>query len=481
MSIAACTPFSVTPRPIHQNSVKAQYHPPTKQRSTKLSVFLDKLLNRNTIPENSKATQDNIWRRIQADFQIFHYTEKAVIQAQIRWFMSNPSYLNRTIRRAAPYMHYIYEEVKKRNLPAELVLLPIVESAYNPLAINRSSGASGLWQLMPGTARGFGVRQDWLFDGRRDIHTSTHAALDYLTYLQHFFSGDWLLALAAYDTGEGNVQRAIRRNAKQNLSTSFWLLPLSLETRSYVPRLLALSAIVKHPKKYGMELPNIGEKAYLEQIDVNAGVSILQVATLADMSLKDLKRFNPGFKQITATPTVPYKLLLPTGRIEQFKQSLAKLPAALKITSSPYNFAAVKSPKPSTGSLPRQSNAAIFHSSYYKTKPGDKLNSIAKHYGVSLQALCRWNGLTSEAILPINKTLIINQPISRLTVLTTQTTQAVIPGKVKQAIQYYTVRKGDNLSEIASQLNVQITELKTWNNLTHNVLYPGQRLKVLNQ
>lgn len=404
--------------------------------------------------------KDDFWHQVRSNFRLLHYTHKAVVQAQIYWFSSHANYLNLSIKRAAPYIHYIHEQLRKRNLPTELVLLPIVESSYNPLAINRSSGASGLWQLMPGTARGFGIRQDWLFDGRRDIYTSTHAALDYLTYLQHFFSGEWLLALAAYDTGEGNVQRAIRYNARQNLSTHFWSLPLALETRSYIPRLLALAAIVKNPKKYGMNLPDIGNKPYLGQVDVSAGVSILQAAALADISLKRLKRFNPGFKQITFIPRVPYKLLLPTDYIDQFKKGLATLP--IKSTSSNW-----QGPQQARYSGPAIS---IQDCTYYRTQRGDTLSGIAKQYRVSVNNLRHWNGLKPTDLLKVDKLVIIYEnPASK---------QAVRIHPQQRVIQYYRVKPGDTLSEIAYELDVQVMKLKNWNQLRSDILQVGQRLKV---
>ncbi len=149
--------------------------------------------------------------------------------------------------RATPYLYYVYNQVSQRHLPTELVLLPMIESGYDPSATNPASGAAGLWQLMSATARSYGVHEDKGFDGRRDLASSTNAALNYLTYLHGFFSGDWLLAIAAYDTGEGNVQNAIRRNTHQDKNTHFWALPLAPETRTYIPRLLALAAIIKDP------------------------------------------------------------------------------------------------------------------------------------------------------------------------------------------------------------------------------------------
>jgi membrane-bound lytic murein transglycosylase D len=391
--------------------------------------------------------QENFWETLQKDFHLHHHTNRAVVQAQIEWFTASPHHLSSTIKRSAPYIHYIYEQVKKRHLPAELVLLPLVESTYNPLATNSTSGASGLWQLTSGTARGFGIRQDLYFDGRHDIYASTHAALDYLTYLNQFFSGNWLLTLAAYDTGEGNVQRAIRYNARRNLSTSFWNLPLALETRSYVPRLLALSAIIKNPEKYGLQLPFIGNQPYLAQVDVKPGISIVHAAELANISIKELKRFNPGFKQLIFVPNKPYRLLLPTRCAAEFKKRLAKLP-------------------------PEAFYLKLFH---YKTQPKDTLITIARKHQVSLENLCLWNGLEPKDILPINKNLIIKASPSS-TIQSGKITY--ISQKQNEQEQYYTVRKGDNLYTISKLLGIKYSDLHAWNQLKTTTLKPGQRLKI---
>jgi membrane-bound lytic murein transglycosylase D len=322
---------------------------------------------------------EGFWDSLQKEFILIHYTKKPAVQAQIYHFLQRPYQLCRTISFAAPYIHYIHEQVKQRHLPGELILLPLIESTYNPLAVNTVSGASGLWQLTPRTAQKFGVRQDAMFDGKRDLYTSTHAALDYLTYLNQLFCGNWLLTLAAYDTGEGNVKRAVNYNIVRNLSTSFWDLPLALETTSYVPKLLALSAIINNPTKYGLELPVIHTQPYLESIEVRAGVSMIHAAALANISIKKLKQFNPGFKQLAFIPQQSYRLLLPTTCVAIFKRNLAE--------------------------VSRQSSSLKLL--YYQVKPGDTLSSIAKHYHITIDQLRLWNGLKKNQVLPRNKSLVI--------------------------------------------------------------------------
>lgn len=443
------SPFSKPSLEGRRLQVSQKKRPIVSKLESRFPPFLFKIFKQSDKVPIPKITHSlGFWECLQQDFHLSHHINKPIVQAQIEWFISSPHHLNYTIKRSAPYIHYIYEQVKKRNLPAELVLLPLVESTYNPLATNSSSGASGLWQLTAGTAKGFGIRQDWLFDGRRDIHASTHAALDYLTYLNQFFSGNWLLTLAAYDAGEGSVQRAIRYNAQRNLSISFWNLPLALETRSYVPRLLALSAIIKNPDKYGLKLPAIGNRPYLGQVEVNAGISMIHAAELANLSIKDLKQFNPGFKQLLFVPNKPYRLLLPVKSIATFKKKLAKLPAQsfyLKLIQ-------------------------------YKVKSGDTLIGIAKRYSVTLENLCLWNGVEPTDILAINKNLIIKLPPSS-THQSSKTTY-ISPDSSNEIVLYYTVRKGDNLYIIAKQLGIKLSDLQQWNQLETTLLKPGQRLKI---
>ncbi len=416
-----------------------------EERKKHFFYFLNQLLKRQ---QEKTQLQDirlnDFWMCLRQDFRLSHDTTHPAVKEQIYWFISRPHQLQRTIKHAAPYIHYVYEQVKKRHLPTELVLLPLIESTYNPFAINKISGASGLWQLTARTAKGFGIRQDWLFDGRHDIYASTHAALDYLTYLNQFFSNDWLLTLAAYDTGEGNVQQAIRYNMQRNLNTSIWMLPLALETRSYVPRLLALSAIISDPKKYGITLPNINHQPYFKQVDVEAGISVIQAAELANISIKQLKQLNPGFKKLIFTPNKPYRLLLPASSVKDFEKKLKALPP----------------------------EAFYLKLSYYTTRSGDTLSGIAKRYNVQIEHLCLWNGLSLRSTLPIKKKLIIKAPANNTFPL--KATYAAM----SMNSQYYTVRAGDNLSTIAKHLSIKIQDLQKWNQLENTIIKPGQRLKV---
>lgn len=363
-------------------------------------------------PENAKALysavdKGTLWEPIRAHLQLSAREEnQPQVQEQIRWFAKNPVYLKDAVNRAAPYIYYVYAQVRKRDLPTELVLLPIIESGYNPSATNSSSGAAGLWQLMTSTARGYGVHQDRGFDGRRDISSSTNAALNYLTYLRSFFGGDWLLAIAAYDTGEGNVQNAIRHNTQQDKNTHFWALPLASETRSYIPRLLALAAIVKNPDKYGVSLPPVSAKPYLALVDANH-MSLTRVAKLAGMSVAELKDLNPGVKN-TSAAVKRGQFALPIDRVALYKQQLAVASTSnYKVNKvQPDNNRLVSKP----GSKGKQSPIQLVDNQtkpssqqIHLVKSGDTLDGIAKHYHVSVKKIQAWNKLDSDFLKPGDK------------------------------------------------------------------------------
>jgi len=331
--------------------------------------------------QNSSDTQNsdgsnNLWTKVAAGLKIPNAENRPEVQEQIRWFMTHPSYLQRTTERARPYLYIVYQEVQSRNLPTELVLLPINESAYYPFSYS-SAGATGIWQLMPGTASDFGLKRTFWYDGRRDIFDSTNAALDYLTYLANYFNGDWLLAIAAYDTGEGNVQNAIARNLREGLPTDFWSLRLASETRSYVPRLLALAAIIAHPDRYPVSLPPVEDKAVVGSVHIDKQIKLTDAAKLAGISVNQLKVLNPGLSRTATDPRADSKLLLPLDSINNFKTNLS-------------NFN-----PPATQSY-----------GHYRVQRGDTLQSIANRFGVSVDDLRQANNIYTRHV-PRGKVLLI--------------------------------------------------------------------------
>ncbi|EDP46814.1 transglycosylase SLT domain-containing protein [Rickettsiella grylli] len=400
VGITACVQFpdSKAAGMGHENGTDEGAH---KAQQTLFSKSIEN--SSHLAPRNAQALygaldKGTLWAPIRAHLQLSAREEnQPQVQKQIRWLAKNPVYLKEAINQAAPYIYYVYSQVRLRNLPTELVLLPIIESGYNPNATNTSSGAAGLWQLMTSTARGYGVHQDRGFDGRRDIYSSTNAALNYLTYLKSFFGGDWLLAIAAYDTGEGNVQNAIRHNAERDKNTHFWALPLASETRSYIPRLLALAAIVKNPAKYGVSLPPVSAKPYLAQVDVNS-MSLTHVAKLAGMSVAALKELNPGVKNASASIK---HLALPIDRVALYKMELA---AASKGSSKNSSIQLVSNqPQSDVATLGDKKKDRSDSQKIYLVKTGDTLSDIAKQYHVSVKKIQVWNKLDSDFLKPGEK------------------------------------------------------------------------------
>lgn len=332
-------------------------------------------------------TADNLWDLLGSEFSLRHYENHPTVQENIDWFMHNQEFLMNTANRASPYLFFIHQQVKKRELPIELVLVPIIESGYNPFTLS-TAGAAGIWQMMPETASGFGVKQDWWYDGRRDVVASTKAALDYLTYLFDFFDGNSLLAIAAYNTGEGSVLSAIRRNIQEGKSTDFWSLPLSHETRTYVPRLLALATIIAHPQTYHIRFPAVRNAPYLAQVDVGEQIDLKRAAHFAGMSLKQMEQLNPGYNRLVTHPNGPYKLVLPIEKVKQFMSQLA------------------------IGSSLKQQIDWI----QYKVKSRDTLESLARQFNTTTTALREMNHLKKAALkdgmkLVIPRTLASNSKL----------------------------------------------------------------------
>lgn len=257
----------------------------------------------------ARDSGDNLWQRIRARLALTHLYHPR-IQPQIFYMSRNPNYLNSLAERSRPFLHYIVEETEQRGLPMELTLLPMVESGFQPTAISPKK-AAGLWQFMPATGLQWGLTYNPWYDGRHDLQASTQAALDYLEYLYQYFNGDWLLALAAYNAGEGTVQRAIEANLRAGRETDYWSLNLPQETEQYVPKLLALSQLVANPNAYGLSLRTIANEPYLYRFDIGPEVNLSRVAALAGMSEGQLRFYNPCLKRDVTPPINTYELLLP--------------------------------------------------------------------------------------------------------------------------------------------------------------------------
>lgn len=385
-------------------------------------------------------TTRTLWGRIRQGFLLDPTAiENPRIDRQRLAFASQPRYFELTSRRSERYLHYVVEQLDERGMPLELALLPFVESGYNPMALSRSQ-AAGIWQFIPSTGAVFSLRQDSWYDGRRDITASTTAALDYLTKLNQMFDGDWLLAVAAYNCGEGCVGRAIKANRARGLPTDYWHLDLPDETMNYVPKLLALSQIIERPELHGAILPELADSPYFAAVTIERQLDLHKAAELADVPPEDFIKLNPGFKQRVTAPGA-YQLLVPIDRVEQFSTALAELPEEE-------------------------------HLSYqrYHVRAGDTLSQIASRHGVVLADLREVNQLDSN-MLRIGQVLML--PYSATTPSAPAGAQPVMV-----ASRRYQVRSGDNLWEIARRHGISVASLKQQNLLTSPALKVGQTLDI---
>lgn len=393
----------------------------------------------------------NLWDEITEGYS-FPEISDAKVNKNLRWLSNNQRYLDRVTEQSKPYLYYVANELRENGLPMELALLPIVESAYDPFASSPSK-ALGVWQFMPHTGRNFGLKQNHWYDGRRDIVASTDAAVRYLKRLNTMFDGDWLLTIAAYNAGEGTIRRAIQRNRKQGKGTDFWSLPLSQQTQSYVPQLLALSKVIADPDKYDLELAEIPNNPYFTTVNVSSPIDLAQAARMADINPKDLRNLNAGYNKWITDPTGPHQLLVPVADAAQFTLSLDKLP---KITP-------------------------IQVAGDYKVKSGDTLGAIAKRFGTSVAAIQSANNLKNTQ-LKIGQSLSIPGQAPMDSPYAIQAEQEIAQRKYKNTGTYYTVASGDSFWTIARKNKTTVNNLLKWNELPANTkLKPGQKLLVLNK
>ena len=320
---------------------------------------------RQTLAVNAGAI--DIWERLRAGFKLPQQADPSV-QAHIENFLKHPRHIEDVLARGEPYLFYILSRVEEHGLPAELALLPVIESAFDPFS-SSPAGAAGLWQFMPVTAKHVGLRQDWWFDGRRDIVAATEAALDYLSELHQRFDGDWLQAIAAYNAGRARVNKAIRLNRSLGKPVDFWHLPLPEETRSYVPKLIALLTIIANPEAHNITLPALANNPYFTAVDTGGQLDLQVAARLTGATVEEMQRLNPGLIRSTTPPASPHILLIPRSSEQRFREQLARLPADQRVLS-------VK----------------------YRVRWGDTLSTIAKNSRTTVTRLREINQLGSSRI-----------------------------------------------------------------------------------
>ncbi|QVM89720.1 transglycosylase SLT domain-containing protein [Pseudomonas entomophila] len=411
------------------------------------------------VKPKEQAPPQDVWERMRQGFALQDGIDvNPRIEQQRLWFASNPSFLENAGERGSLYLHYIVERLEERDMPLELALLPAIESAYNPMAYSRAH-AAGMWQFIPSTGRHFNLRQTNFYDGRRDITASTNAALDYLNRLHDMFNGDWLLALAAYNAGEGTVSRAIERNERLGLPTDYWNLPLPQETRDYVPKLLALSQVVSTPDAYGVNLNPIANEPYFEAVAINDRLDLSRVAAFADIDEDELIQLNPAFKK-RMTVDGPQQLLVPTAKAQLLTDRMSNLKPEELVSLQPnkavFQAALAENKAPASRS--------------YRVKRGDNLGSIAKANRVAVKDIQRWNRLSGKSV-KVGQVLALrggNAP----------SPAASRSADSKQRATQYKVRQGDSYYLVAKRFNVEMKHLKRWNPRSGHALKPGQTLTV---
>lgn len=477
---------------------------------------------------------DDLWPRLREGLTL-HHISHADVRDEIAWFERNNDFLLRSFARGEPYLHLIVEEVERRGMPSDIALLPVVESAFQPLAYSPGK-ASGIWQFIPATGLRFGLAQNALYDGRRDIVASTRAAMDYLQALHKRFDGDWLHAIAAYNCGERNVERAIAKNRAEGKPTDFWSLSLPKETSAYVPRLIAVSTIVANPSAHQLTLEPIPNRPYAAMVDVHRPIDVIKAGEIAGIDQEEMKALNPGFKR-GITGRGSYTLLVPVAKTERFRLALSELPDAdmkvamqeltpeepfprrhkvqqgetlgglakrYKVTVAELQrvnrltghqiragrqlIIPAKAARPDTRvaaapaqatakstarTSPRYEDGKVVHT----VQRGDTLWHVSRRYQVSVDNLSAWNGIPPSATLNLGQQIVIWTSSSNYTPPGVTKT-AAIDASATEAVPYE-VRSGDSLWTIARRFDVTVSDLMQWNGLDKRAkLQPGQRLTI---
>jgi membrane-bound lytic murein transglycosylase D len=456
---------------------------------------------------------DNVWAKLVDDFVLPNCGDQEVSRSWANWYADHDEYMARVFKRAQPWIYFISQELEARDMPGELALLPIVESAYDPFAYS-SGRALGTWQFISSTAKHYGLKQDWWYDGRRDVWSSTHAALDYLEYLGKMFDGDWLLALAGYNSGENRVARRVKKNRSNGKPADFWNIRLPRETRGYVPKLLGLACLFRNPDKYGFQLPVVPNQPVIAAVEMQSQSDLVLVSQLSEVSIDVLFSLNPGFSRWATSPNGPWRIVLPIEGAERLQAKLSAdvTPALMKwdqvavengdtlsalaarhhvpvsVLRSTNNL---KSDMIRIGQklrLPRdeqllvdpqyvaaaselqqlQSGLIASERLTYKVRSGESLSVIARRYKVSVRDLQSWNNISNPHSLRTGQTLtLFHSP-------------APPSGAASGGTFKHTVRRGDSLWSISKRYKVKVNDLIRWNDLSMNtIIQPGQSITII--
>ena len=464
------------------------------------------------------SQEDDLWQVI-ANRQDIKSVSNSRVQSRIDWISNHPEYLSLISKRAEPFLYLVVSELEKQNVPIEIALLPIVESDYYPFSYSHGT-AAGLWQFIPSTGRMYGLEEDWWHADRRDVLASTKAAANYLNDLNKMFKGDWLLSIAAYNAGPGRIQRAIDTNIKLGKKTDFWSLDLPPETEKYVPKLLALSQVIKNPSRYNQKLLEIDNKPFLNEVELDSQFDLALISQWTGLSIDQIYNYNPGLKRWATPESLPYIMLLPEEVIYSFNDNLSKQGQRPKISWTRYKIKqgdslsliaqnynttigqimsvneldndAIRADKYLIVPLAQKSEGYYSLSDNQREKSrlniqknsekiiytvvaGDSLWKISIKFGTTINNLVRWNQISPSDSLSIGKELVILRDNKNKTELAKITNTGI---DINRDI-FYTVKEGDNLSRIAQKYNVKIAEIRSWNDLNEEyILQPGDKLTI---
>jgi membrane-bound lytic murein transglycosylase D len=446
---APTPPAPAEARPQFAPPAPAKPAPPPPLDATKLPPFDGERVVVTEPPSprivDRTAPAGDLWQRIRQGFAIPNLDNKLVKQ-HTAYYVREKEYLQRIFDRSKLYLYYIVDEIEKRGLPTELALLPMIESAFNPMAYSRAH-ASGIWQFIPGTGKRYELQQNWWYDGRRDIVASTNAALDYLTYVYEMH-GDWHLALASYNWGENAVKRAIAKNRQARKPTDYGSLRMPRETAQYVPKLQAMKNIIANPEPYGINLDPIPNEPYFAVVTETPDMDVQLAAALAEMPVEDFIALNPGFSRPLIRSSVATRIVLPADKVDVFHDNLAKY-----------------------------DEKSLVSWQVYHPKKGESLVAIAKKHHVSVEDLKRVNGIhPRSAKMPQVLVVPMNGDDAREARALPIMYAPPIP--VQSAVRgVHTVRRGDTLSGIAMRYRVRVADLKRWNTLGPH-LQIGQKVYI---
>lgn len=457
----------------------------------------------STATEPEFIADPSLWAVMRPLMTLDHHTDEKRVGQQLRWLQKHPEYWERLTPRMQRYLPYILQEVSERNLPAELALLPVIESALDPYAFS-PYGASGLWQFMRPTAKQYGLQMNRYYDGRRDVIASTQAALDFLEDLHRRFD-DWSLALAAYNAGGGTVSKAVRKGNTRD----FFALRLPRETKAYVPRLLAISAIVANPEAFGMELPAVENVNPLREVLLPSPYDVAVVADVLALEVSQIYEFNPALRGSQWSSESPLRLILPSdwdGGIEPENEAkrrlmevtpdervawrevtvrsgdtISEIADVYGVTSQTLKiFNSLESDLLQIGQTLRVPAPRLLNqpnkagNTLYTVRKGDSLWKIARQADVSVSTLVKLNQIGPKDVLRIGQKVLVPNAPKPSSIALASTIESV-PAKVRK-IQYR-VRRGDSLSRIAQRFRIRVADIVSWNKMNpQDYLQPGQGL-----